>query len=172
MQPAGFITDAREVEAKLRNQYRTERKPSDSFQSVLGCHNCCCSRRVATVSPGRPRQPAVTPIYKSMPEQTIRTSRMEQVEQLRSKNRSTLKPQYGSLLSNPWNGGTMRIRYCGFEDIRENRRTDLFNKVRYAVRIVPPFRGLLSPSPSVGFRVERLFDRNRSTCASISGVIE
>ena len=66
MQPAGFITDAREEQAKLRNQYRTERKPSDSFLSVLGYHNCCCSRRVATVSPGRSRQPAIAPINQPM----------------------------------------------------------------------------------------------------------
>jgi len=46
--PAGFMCRAAEVQAKLTNERRTERKPLDSFLSVPVGHNSCCSRRVAT----------------------------------------------------------------------------------------------------------------------------
>ena len=180
MQPAGFITSAREVEAKLQNQHRgkgtgdgpTSPKHAQRGRSFLtGGKKRCSARRATHLSFGRPRQPAVTPIYKSMTEQTIRTSRMEQVEQVGANNRSTLKPQYCSLLFCPWNGGTMQIRYCGFEDISRDRRRNLFNRIRYGVRIVPPFHPVFTSILSGGFRAERLFDRACSTRANINGVI-
>ena len=94
MQPAGFITDARELEAKLRNQHRGKGTQVGTRSFLTGGKKRCSTQGAARLFSGRPRQPAATPIYKSMTEQTIRTSRMVRVVKVRPKhvdhqNRST-----------------------------------------------------------------------------------
>ena len=73
--PCGFISNGGDRQAKLRNQHRTKGEPLDSSSEVPGYYNCCCYRRAAAVPSGRPRQPAASPIYKSMQEPTDTTVR-------------------------------------------------------------------------------------------------
>jgi len=169
--PAGFMCGRQEVQAKLRNQLCEEdcRCVLQSFSP--GYYNSCCSRRAAAVSPGRLRQPARSPISTQMREHTIRKARMAQVEQWPNVEVFHQKPQYSDSTEHGWNSGTMQIRYCGSVDKSSRPVTDVSNKRRYAVRIVPLFQRRFSPLQSCGFWVERFSDRHCSTCSTISEVI-
>lgn len=134
-------------------------------------HNTCCSVGAAAVFSGRLRQLASTAIETDMHENSIRLPRLAHLEQWQSENCSTLKPQYSNASNPYWNSGTMQIRYCGSVDKSSRPVTDVFNKRRYAVRIVPLFHRRFQPLQSCGFEVEQFSDRHCSTCSTISEVI-
>ena len=101
----------------------------------------------------------------------VRTPRVAQVEQWAFFYPFHPKPQYSSTKNNHWNSGTMRIRYCGFEDNRRNALSGVSIKERYAICTVPAFHRRKNTLLSGGFEWNSSKIGHCSTRANISGVI-
>jgi len=101
----------------------------------------------------------------------VRTPRVAQVEQWPFFYPFHPKPQYGSTKNDHWNSGTMRIRYCGLEDMVLSGLLGVSVIERYAFCIVPPFHRRKNTPQSCGFGWNGSKTGHCSTRASISGVI-
>jgi len=101
----------------------------------------------------------------------VRTPRVAQVEQWPFFYPFHPKPQYGSTKNDHWNSGTMRIRYCGLEDMVSPALLGVSVIERYAFCIVPPFHRRKITLQSCGLGWNGSKNAHCSTRASISGVI-
>ena len=101
----------------------------------------------------------------------VRTPRVAQVEQWAFFYPFHPKPQYSSTKNNHWNSGTMRIRYCGLEDMVLSALLGVSVIERYAFCIVPPFHRRKNTPQSCGFGWNGSKTGHCSTRANISGVI-
>ena len=107
----------------------------------------------------------------NLPNNYVRTPRVEQVEQSRLFYPFHPKPLYCCTNFNHWNSGTMRFCFDRVRDKTVLGRKEMPNTEWVAISTVPPFQCRVVTSPCVGFAWNSSKEVHCSTRAIISGVI-